>query len=347
MRGVVTNFSSVVGRRASACMVSRTCFLELLFTTHERSCLRVQWLHNQVQDHGRSQETCLREKVTLQLQQQSFYRYFPTPLKCPHLFSHGMTGQVSSGALDQFLSSSHVASYSAVVHFARPSSFLFSGKMGCDTVFAHLASQHIGFIGHYSNRRCITLQPNMSVATRLTLYLRRVAPPSTLACPELDASSPQTATVSSSLKILTLYSTRMCSGITLHISLANCFASWMSISGSRSSSEPCSPFGLICILRELVTLSKQVMTSGTRVSSRDKGMGFQFPLVNSALAPQYTNCSVLLCRLSTPWCDLMHQQRSCSDARASLQTATFLTNRNRFAVASASRLDTVIAWQIP
>ena len=52
--------------------------------------------------------------LQLQLQRQSFNTYQLTPMKCPHLLSHELTGQVDSGALDQFLSSPHVVSHPRV-----------------------------------------------------------------------------------------------------------------------------------------------------------------------------------------------------------------------------------------
>ena len=56
-----------------------------------------------------------RQSHTLQLQQQqqSFNTHQLTPVKCRHLLSHEMTGQVDSGALDLFLCSPHVVSYPA------------------------------------------------------------------------------------------------------------------------------------------------------------------------------------------------------------------------------------------
>ena len=43
------------GSPQSACyMVSKTCFLRLMFTPHERSCLRVKRPENHTQDRGRS-----------------------------------------------------------------------------------------------------------------------------------------------------------------------------------------------------------------------------------------------------------------------------------------------------
>ena len=59
MRGVDTGSGQLRLCRGSSqsacCMVSRTCFLRLMFTPHERSCLRVKRLDNHTQDQGRSQ----------------------------------------------------------------------------------------------------------------------------------------------------------------------------------------------------------------------------------------------------------------------------------------------------
>ena len=74
---------------------------------------------------------------------------------------------------------------------ARPSSVLFSESMGCDTVFALPAtlSTASSLDSTPTNGRRITLQPNLSVATCPTLYMRRLAPHSTLACPRHHTSS--------------------------------------------------------------------------------------------------------------------------------------------------------------
>ena len=143
--------------------------------------------------HSRSRSVTSAHVQTTreQLQQQRLYIYRLTPVKCPHLLSHEMTGQVDSGALDQFLSPPHVVSYSAVVLLLGRALFVFSGRMGCDTVFALPAtlSTASSLDSTPTNGRRITLQPNLSVATRPTLYRRRLAPHSTLACPKHHASS--------------------------------------------------------------------------------------------------------------------------------------------------------------
>ena len=125
-----------------------------------------------------------------QLQQQRFYIFRLTPMKCPHLLPHEMTVQVDSRALDQFLSSPHVVSYPAVVSSCSAELWLVLGKDGLrHRLRSPCNSEHSFFIGQYStNGRRITLQPNLSVATRPTLYIGRLAPHSTLACPKHHAS---------------------------------------------------------------------------------------------------------------------------------------------------------------
>ena len=119
-----------------------------------------------------------------QPQQQRFLRYRLTSMKCPRLFSHEMTGQVDSGVLINF-------SVSSCCLLLLASSVLFSGRVVCDTVFALPATLSTAFSldGTPTNARRITLQPILSVATRPTLYMRRLAPHSTLAFPKHHASS--------------------------------------------------------------------------------------------------------------------------------------------------------------
>ena len=138
-------------------------------------------------------QTCQRDKLThysYKSQHQSFYKYRLTPMKSPHLLSHEMTGQVDSGALDQFLTTRTSYRIQLLSPSARPSS-VFSGRMGCDTVFALPAtlSTASSLESTPTNGRRITLQQNMSVATRPTLSVRRLAPRSTLACPKHHVSS--------------------------------------------------------------------------------------------------------------------------------------------------------------
>ena len=86
-------------------------FLRLMFTQHERSCLRKIMVGHRCTYADMS----TRQVHALQLQRQRSLTFLLTPMKCPHLLSHEMTGQVHSSALDQFLSYPHVVSYSAVV----------------------------------------------------------------------------------------------------------------------------------------------------------------------------------------------------------------------------------------
>ena len=79
-----------------------------------------------------------------QLQQQRFCIFRLTPVKCPHLLSHEMTSQVVSSCCLLLL------------------------------VFALVLQK---------NGRRITLQPKLPVATRPTMYMKRLAQHSTLARP--------------------------------------------------------------------------------------------------------------------------------------------------------------------
>ena len=150
-------------------MVSGACFLRLMFTPHERSCLRVKWLDNHTPDHGRSQVHIRRHvheisslTLQLQLQQQSFNTYQLTPMKRPHLLSHEMTGQLDSSALDQFLSSPHVVSYPAVLLLLLGRA-LFSREGWVAIVFALPAtlSTASSLDSSPRNGRRITLQPKL------------------------------------------------------------------------------------------------------------------------------------------------------------------------------------------
>ena len=129
--------------------------------------------------------------LQLQLQPQRLYFYRLTPVKCPPLLSHERTGQVDSSALDLFLSSPHVVSYPAVVTSCSTEFFFCLGRMGCDTVFALPAtlSTSSSLDSNPTNGRRINLQPILLVATRPTLYMKRLAPHSTLDCPQPHASS--------------------------------------------------------------------------------------------------------------------------------------------------------------
>ena len=113
-----------------------------------------------------------------QRQQHRCYIYRLTPMKCPNLLSHEMTVQVDSGALDQFLSSPHVVSYPAVVSSCSAQLCFVLGKDGLRyRLRTSCNSEHSVFIGSRCN------------ATRPTLYMRRLAPLSTLARAQHHASS--------------------------------------------------------------------------------------------------------------------------------------------------------------
>ena len=207
-----------------------------------------------------------------------------------------MTGQVDSGALDQFLSParrivSSCSSYS-------PSS-LFPGRMGCDTVFAFPAtlSTPSSLDSTPTNGRHFTLQPNLSAATRLTLYI----------------------TIGTTFNSKTSR-VQFASGITLHASLADCFTSLMFMFHVQFEVLLANGIDLhlygIC---DTVQANRDIWYASQQ---RDKRGGFQFPLIISALAPQHTNSSL------NPSCDPMCEQKSSSDAKASLQTAAF-SHRSR------------------
>ena len=121
---------------------------------------------------GAHTHTCPRDKFThYELQQQRSLTFLLTPMKCPHLLSHEMTGQVDSGALDLFVSPPHVVSHSAVVSCCSAKLCSFLGKDGLlgYRLRTPCNSEHSVFIGQYpTNRRRITLQPNMSVAPHVS-----------------------------------------------------------------------------------------------------------------------------------------------------------------------------------
>ena len=217
----------------------------LMFTPCEHLCLRVKWLDNHSQDHGRSQ-VHMWQTTREQLLQQRFYIYRLTPVKCPHLLSHEMAGQVDSGALDQFLSLPHVVSYPAVVSSCSAELCFVLGRIGCDTVFALPAtlSTASSLDSTPTNGRRISRQTSHTVHKEIGTTL--------------NTGLSKTSRV------------QFASGNTLHISLANCYTSWMFMSCSTFNLKSCSQTGLICIFTESVTLSKQIATTGTQVSNGTK-----------------------------------------------------------------------------
>ena len=170
LRGVDTGSGQLRLCRGSSqsacCMVSGTFFLRLMFTPHERSCFRKIIVGHRCTHADMS----TRQVHTLQLQQQRSLTFLLTAMKCPHLLSHEITGQVHSSALDQFLRYPHVVSYSAVVSSCSAKLCSFLGKDGLGYRFrTPCNSEHSVFIGQYpTNRRRITLQPNMSVAPHVS-----------------------------------------------------------------------------------------------------------------------------------------------------------------------------------
>ena len=154
-----------------------------------------------------------------QLQQQRFYLYRLTPLKCPHLLSHEMPGPVDSGALDHCLSLPHVVSYPAVVPSCSAELCCVLGKDGLRyRLRPPCKSEHSVFIGQYSNKRT-TYHSATELVSRHTSH-----------------------TVHE--EIGTTFNTGL-SGNTLQTSLANCYTSWMFMSCSTFSLKSCSQTGLI------------------------------------------------------------------------------------------------------
>ena len=75
-------------------------------------------------------------------------------MKCPHLLSHEMTGQVDSRSLDQFLSLPHVVSYPAVVTSFSAELCFVLGNVGLRyRLRTPCNSEHSVFIRQYSNKR--------------------------------------------------------------------------------------------------------------------------------------------------------------------------------------------------
>ena len=127
--------------------------------------------------------------------------------------------------------------------------------MGCDTVFALPAtlSTASSLDSTPTNGRRITLQPNLLVATRPALYMRRLAPHSTLARPQHHASSSHRGnTPHTSLVVFHVqFEVLLANGIDLHL------------------------YG-IC---DTVQANRGIWHTSQQ---RDKRVGFQFPLIISA-----------------------------------------------------------------
>ena len=237
----------------------RSCFL-----TRNRFLSLVKWLHDTLKitvGHRCTYADVSTRQVhtlQLQLQPQSFNTCQLTPMKCPHLLSHEMTGQVDSGALDQFLSSPHVVLYLVVVSCSAELCFVF-GKDGLRyRLRTPCNSEHSGFIGQYSNKRT-TYHSATELVSRHTSHTVHEEIGTTLNTGLSETSHVQFASKS-----------------TLHTSLANCFTSWMFMSCSTFNLKSCSQTGWICIFAESVTPSKQIVTSGTQVNNEIKEWAFSF-----------------------------------------------------------------------
>ena len=198
-------------------------------------------------------QTCPRDKFThccYNFSNRDFYIDRLTPLKCPHLLSHEMTGQVDSGALNQFLSPPHVVSHPAVVSSCSAELCFVFGKGGLRyRLRTPCNSEHSVFIGQYSNKRT-TYHSATELVTRHTSHTVHE-----------EISTSFNTGLSEKSRV------QFASRNTLHTSLANCFTPWMFMSCSTFNVKSCSQTGLICIFAESVTLSKQIVTSGTRVST--------------------------------------------------------------------------------
>ena len=176
-----------------------------------------------------SADMSTRQVHTLQQQQQRFFIFRLTPMKCPHLLSHEMTGQVDSSALDQFLSSPHVVSYPAVVSSCSAELCSVLGKDGLRyRLRTPCNSDHSVFIEQHSNKRT-TYHSATELVSRHTSHTAHEEIGTTFNIGLSKTSRVQFA-----------------SGNTLHTSLANCYTSWMFMSSQA---------GLICILKESVKKS--------------------------------------------------------------------------------------------
>ena len=100
-------------------------------------------------------------------------------MNCPHLLSNEMTDQVNSGASDPILSSPLVVCIQLLSPFCSAEPLSFSGRMGCDAVFALPAT-----LGTPTALHSVPIDDvSLSVSKRLSLYIRMLVPRSTLACP--------------------------------------------------------------------------------------------------------------------------------------------------------------------
>ena len=240
-------------------MVSGACFLRLMFTPHERSCLRVKWLDNHTQDHGRSQVHICRHvhetsshTLQLQLQQQSFKTYQLTPVKCPHL-SNEMTGQVDSkrsGPISQFPARRIVSSCCL---------FLLDRALFCYRLRAPCNSEHSEFIGHYSNKQTSYHSATKLVSRHTSHNVHEET--GTTFHTGLSKTSPVQFASGEYVAYL--------AGKLLHV-MDVYVVSHVEFEVLLQKTE------LICIFEESVTLSKQIVTSGTQVSNGTEDLAFSF-----------------------------------------------------------------------
>ena len=189
-----------------------------------------------------------------QLQQERLYMYRLTPMKCPHLLSHEITGQIDSGALDQFLSPPHVVSYLAVVSSCSAELCFVFGKDGLRyRLRTPCNSEHSVFIGQYSNKRTAHRSATELVSRHTSHTVHE--------------------------EIGTTFNTGSSSTSRVQFASGKYTAHF---AGKR-----------ICIC-DTVQANRGIWHTSQQ---RDKRVGFHFPLIISALAPQYTNCYVLSCHV--------------------------------------------------
>ena len=180
-----------------------------------------------------------------QLQQQRLYIYRLTPMKCPHLLSHEMTGQVDSNALDQFLSSPHVVSYPAVVSCSAELCCVL-GKDGLRyRLRTPCKSEHSVFIGQYSNKRT-TYQSATELVNRHASHTVHEEIGTT-------ASSSHREIHCIPRWVMDVY-------VVFHVQIELLLANGINLH----------------FFTESVTPSKQIVTSGTQVSNGKKEWAFSF-----------------------------------------------------------------------
>ena len=239
--------------------------------------------------------------------------YRLTPVKCPHLLSHETTGQVDSGALDQVLSLPHVVSHPAVVTSCSAELCFVLGKDGLRyRLRTPCNSEHSVFIGQHSNKRT-TYHSATKLVSRHTSHTVHEEIGTTF---NAGLSTPSRVQFASGTYIAYL------AGKLLHVmDVYVVFHVQVEVLLANGTGLPL--YG-IC---DTVQANRGIWHTSQQ---RDKGVGFQFPLIISALAPQYTNCSVLSCHVhqlrGVTRC--ASRERSSSDAKASLPTAAF-THRSR------------------